>query len=414
MASILVIFFLYLTLMKIAIIGGGAAGFMAAITAQSNSPDADVILFEKSNKVLSKVKISGGGRCNVTHACFSISELSKHYPRGGTFLKKSFTYFYTQDTVKWFEERGVALKIENDNRMFPITDNSQTIIDCLMKECHNLNVKIKCQSPVTKISLQSEKIELEINKEKVPVDKLIIATGGSPKLKGLKWLIDLGYEIEKPVPSLFTFNMPNENIKSLMGVVAQNTSIHVQGSKMKQNGPLLITHWGMSGPAILKTSAWCSRFLANREYEFNIKINWANLKENEFKEIIKEHKNSKRAIINKNPFNLPNRLWIYLLEKIKIDTNLLWNQLDKKHSNRLLNVLFNDSYSVNGKTTFKDEFVTCGGISLNQINPYTLESKLHKGIYFCGEVLDIDGLTGGFNFQSAWTTGFLAGKSSTQ
>ncbi|MDA9898097.1 NAD(P)/FAD-dependent oxidoreductase [Flavobacteriales bacterium] len=398
--------------MKIAIIGGGAAGFMAAITAKSSDSSAEVVLFEKSDKVLSKVKISGGGRCNVTHACFNISELTKHYPRGKKFLKKSFAHFYTKDTVDWFEERGVKLKIEDDKRMFPDTNSSQSIIDCLMGACTSSGVSLNLKSTVKSVLPQKDKFILKVNEDEIAVDRLIIATGGSPKLHGLKWLIDLNYEVEKPVPSLFTFNMPNESIKELMGVVATDVSVHIQGNKLKHTGPLLITHWGMSGPAILKCSAWGARELAHTDYRFNIQLNWANLSENDYVNLIKEHKNSNRIIANKNPFNLPNRLWLFLLKKIHIDSNISWNQLDKKSGNRLLNVLFNDSYQVNGKTTFKEEFVTCGGISLNQVNPQSLESKKHKGLYFCGEVLDIDGVTGGFNFQSAWTTGYLAGKNS--
>lgn len=395
--------------MRIAIIGGGAAGFMAAITAQSSDSNSEVILFEKSNKVLNKVKISGGGRCNVTNACFSISELAKNYPRGGGFLKKAFNHFYTKDTVEWFEQRGVELKKEDDNRMFPISNNSQTIIDCLKSECDKHKVSIKYQNPVKNIKpLENGYM---INND-VLVDKIIIASGGSPKIEALQWLLDIGLEIEKPVPSLFTFNMPNEDIIDLMGVVAPNVSVHIQGDKLKHIGPLLITHWGMSGPAILKCSAWGARILAGKNYKFNVQVNWSNLNELDYKEIIKENKKSYRIIANKNPFNLPNRLWFYLLKKIDVDSKISWNKLDKKSGNKLLNVLFNDSYQVNSKTTFKEEFVTCGGISLHQINPNTMESKIHKGLYFCGEILDIDGVTGGFNFQSAWTTGYLAGKNS--
>ena len=396
--------------MRIAIIGGGAAGFMAAITAKKSSPNSEVLLFEKSNKLLSKVKISGGGRCNVTNACFSISELSKKYPRGGAFLKKSFSQFFTKDTVEWFESKGVKLKAEDDNRMFPITDNSQTIIDCLLNECNKAGVEINLQSSINKISKREKTFDLDINAQTIGFDKVIIATGGSAKKQGFDWFSDLQLSIVDPVPSLFTFNMPNEDIKSLMGVVAQNASVSIQGIKQKQYGPLLITHWGMSGPAILKASAWNARELNANNYHFKINVNWANLSEQEYISILNTTKNSNRTLSNKNPFNLPNRLWVFLLEKINISVDSIWNNLSKKESNRLLNTLLNDEYEVKGKTTFKEEFVTCGGVSLEEVNPETLESKRHNGLYFCGEVLNIDGITGGFNFQAAWTTAYIAGK----
>jgi predicted Rossmann fold flavoprotein len=398
--------------MTIAIIGGGAAGFMAAITAKETAPDAEVTLFEKSDKVLAKVKISGGGRCNVTHACFSISELCKHYPRGGKSLKKSFGHFYTKDTVEWFNNRGVKLKTESDNRMFPESNTSQTIVDCLMGEIKRLNIRLCTQSAISKLQPETEGFTLQINKESIHFDRLVIATGGSPKLTGLGWLADLGYQIEAPVPSLFTFNMPQEPIKELMGVVAPNASVRIQGSKLKQEGPLLITHWGMSGPAILKSSAFGARLLADKNYEFNIQVNWANHSEEAYKELIQEQQQTNRNIGNKNPFELPNRLWLFLLDKLEINPDFVWNQLGKKNANRLLNLLLNDVYQVSGKTTFKEEFVTCGGVSLSNINMPTMESKLHPGLFFAGEVLDIDGVTGGFNFQAAWTTGYLSGKNS--
>lgn len=398
--------------MKIVVIGGGAAGFMAAITAKETALHAEVILLEKTDKLLSKVKISGGGRCNVTHSCFSISELCKHYPRGGKSLKKSFGHFYTKDTVEWFENRGVKLKTESDNRMFPESNTSQTIVDCLMGEIKRLNIRLCTHSAVRKIQVEAEGFKLQLNKESICFDRVIIATGGSPKLTGLEWLSDLGYQIESPVPSLFTFNMPKEPIKELMGVVAPNTIVRIQGSKLKQEGPLLITHWGMSGPAILKSSAFGARFLADKNYQFNIQINWANFSEELYKELIQEQQQTNRNIGNRNPFELPNRLWLFLLEKLEISPDFVWNQLGKKNANRLLNLLLNDTYQVSGKTTFKEEFVTCGGVSLSNINMQTMESKLHSGLFFAGEVLDIDGVTGGFNFQAAWTTGYLSGKNS--
>lgn len=398
--------------MKVAVIGGGAAGFMAAITAKEYALNAEVILFEKTAKILVKVKISGGGRCNVTHACNSISELIKNYPRGGRQLKKSFGHFYTPDTIEWFAKRGIQLKTEADNRMFPESNSSQTIVDCLTDTLNAVGVRLSIQSAVSKITPLAKGFQLTIGGETRYFDKVILATGGSPKLSGLQWLADLGYEVVAPVPSLFTFNMPQEPIKELMGVVAPNASVCIQGEKIQQEGPLLITHWGMSGPAILKTSAFGARHLAGVNYQFSIQINWSNLKEEEYKQLMQEQGNKK--IANKNPFSLPNRLWAYLLDKLEIHSEIPWSQLGKKDRNRLLNCLLNDTYQVNGKTTFKEEFVTCGGVSLSNVNMSTMESKLHPGLFFGGELLDIDGVTGGFNFQAAWTTGFLAGKNSVK
>ena len=399
--------------MKVAIIGGGAAGFFAAISAKEHHKEAEVIIYEKSNKLLAKVKVSGGGRCNVTNACFSISELSKFYPRGGKQLKKAFGHFYTKDTVSWFETRNVSLKAEADNRMFPTSNDSQTIIDCLENEAQKLGVSIFLQSPISKITKQENGFLLQIKEQEFTFfDKVIIATGGKSKLSNFDWLKNLGHKIEPPVPSLFTFNMPKNEITSLMGVVANNTSVRVQGTKLQQSGSLLITHWGMSGPAILKLSAWGARVLSEMNYQFKTQINWINFSEQEAKTLlsaqVQEH--SKRKVSNKNPFQLSARLWEFLLAKIDLKPNIVWGEIGKKNTNRLLNILLNDVYEVSGKTTFKEEFVTCGGLSLQEVNMSTMESRICPNLYFAGEVLDIDGVTGGFNFQAAWTTGFIAGK----
>jgi predicted Rossmann fold flavoprotein len=395
--------------MRIAIIGGGAAGFMAAITAKSLNSDNDVFLFEKSNKVLAKVKISGGGRCNLTNACYSISQLIKNYPRGDKFLKKAFNHFSTKDTFEWFESRGVPLKTESDNRVFPVSNNSQSIIDCLVKQLNNLKINLKLQSAISKIEKIENQFLLVINNQDVYFDKVIIATGGSPKISSFDWIKNVENNIVPPVPSLFTFNIPNEEITNLMGVVSNNSTVRIQGTKIKYSGPLLITHWGMSGPAILKASSFGARFLYESNYIFNIQINWANLSEEEYLFIILKNK-SNRIIKNKNPFDLPSRLWEFIVKKSQISENKKWNELSKKEIHKLLNHLMNDIYQVKGKTTFKEEFVTSGGIDLNSINSHTMESKNCKGLFFCGEVMNIDGVTGGFNFQAAWTTGFLAGK----
>lgn len=400
--------------MKVAIIGGGAAGFFAAISAKEHHKDAQVTIYEKSTKLLSKVRVSGGGRCNVTHACFEIHELLKFYPRGNRFLKKAFPKFNTTHTVKWFEERGVELKTEKDNRMFPVSDSSQSIVDCLTKETQKLGVEIKLQSTIKELSVLPEGIELDFGTgNSLIVDKLIVASGGSPKLEGFNWLQELGHSIETPVPSLFTFNMPNEPIKELMGAVAENAKVRIQGTKLVANGPLLITHWGTSGPAILKLSAFGARLLAERNYDFKIQVNWINAStEEEYRPIFLSNlaENRKMKIGNLKVEGIPKRLWAFFLDKLEISADIVCLDLSKKKINRIINTLLNDEYSVKGKTTFKEEFVTCGGVSLGEINPFTMQSMVVPNLYFAGEVMDVDGVTGGFNFQNAWTSGFIAGK----
>lgn len=398
--------------MKVAVIGGGAAGFFAAISCKTHHPEFEVAIYEKTSKLLSKVKVSGGGRCNVTHACFNPVQLSKCYPRGEKQLKKAFTHFSSRDTVDWFEKRGVKLKAEADNRMFPTTDDSQTIIDCLLNETRRLGIAIRSSTSVEGIEPQREGFHLSLKNASAQVDKVIIATGGSPKLSGLQWLADLGHKIITPVPSLFTFNMPKEKITALMGVAVAHVQVRVQGVKQKQEGALLITHWGMSGPAILKLSAWEARSLYEMNYQFRVQINWTGtMSEQEVQQVLQntseEHR--KRKIANKNPFQLPQRLWLFLLEKSGLQAETPWGDLGKKSINRLLNTIFNDVYEVSGKTTFKEEFVTCGGVSLQDVSVNSMESRVCPGLYFAGEVLDIDGITGGFNFQAAWTTGYIAG-----
>ena len=399
---------------KIAVIGGGAAGFMAAVTAKENNPNAHVTIFEKSNKVLSKVLISGGGRCNVTHNCKSISQLIKNYPRGGKELKKSFNQFSNSDTIEWFKKNNIKLKIEADNRMFPETNSSQTIIDLFIKKTEKLNIKICLSSKVDKIQHSKDKISLQVNNKNIKFDRLIISTGGYPKISGFKLFKELGYNISSPVPSLFTFNIPNDDITKLMGVVVENASAKVKGLKLKQNGPVLITHWGLSGPCILKLSSWGAKDLADLEYHFITQINWLSENEEFARAGINKQITSNKNIYNSNLFSLPKRLWHHILEKVKIDELQKWNVLNKKLRNRLINTLVNDEFTINGKTTFKEEFVTCGGITLEQINMQTMESKIHKNIYFSGEVLNIDAVTGGFNFQAAWTTGYLCGKNASK
>lgn len=400
--------------MKIGIIGGGAAGFFSAIQAQTNHPKSTVIILEKSNKLLAKVKVSGGGRCNVTNACTSIAELSKAYPRGGKQLKKLFPKFNTVHIRQWFESRDVPLYAQDDQRVFPVSDDSQSIIDCLTGEVEKLGITIKTGTNVQKIEKTEEGFEVFLDDvNSLFFNKIIVASGGSPKKSGLQWLADLGHEIITPVPSLFTFNMPKEKIKSLMGVAVENATTRIQGEKLTGNGPLLITHWGMSGPAVLVLSSFGARLLAEKNYQFNLQVNWTNEQNQELireriKDLISEH--GQKQLQNIRPYGLPSRLWLFLLEKIQLPLDQKWDEIGKKGLHKIIEILSNDIYEVSGKTTFKEEFVTCGGVSLNSVNMKTMESKHVPGLYFAGEVLDIDAVTGGYNFQAAWTTGYIAGQ----
>ncbi len=398
--------------MKIAIVGAGAAGFMAAITAKESDPNTSITIFEKTNSALSKVKISGGGRCNVTNATFSISQLVKNYPRGGKELKKSFHLFNTNHTVRWFEKRGVPLKTELDNRIFPDSNTSETVVDLLLNTAKHCNIRVSFSSRVNTIEPLHNGLNIHVNQETLFFDKVIIACGGTTKLSGLDWLKVLNYKIIPPVPSLFTFNMPKNAITELMGVSVPNVISSIKGSSLKQSGALLITHWGMSGPAILKLSAWGAKELARLNYNFTVQINWLAINEEELRAKFKNLESNKKLIFNLNPFNIPKRLWHFILKKLNINNDQIFSELSKKNKNRLINTLINDEFVVKGKTTFKEEFVSCGGIDLSEINMLTMQSKRHKGIFFAGELLNIDGVTGGFNFQAAWTTGYLAGKNS--
>lgn len=398
--------------MKIAIIGGGAAGFFSALAAKRKFREAEVVIYEKSQKVLAKVKISGGGRCNVTNATFDNRELSKHYPRGENYLRKAFELFNARSTVEWFEKRGVKLKTYPDNCIFPQSNDSQTIIDCFLKEAIDLGIRIETGSNVRMIKKMECGFELQINDEFVKVNSLIVTIGGQPKRSGLTFIENLGHNIIEPVPSLFTFNMPENPIRELMGNVVEKTKVRIEGSKLIGSGPLLVTHWGMSGPAILQLSAWGARYLFDRNYEFAILVNWLDeTSENELRSkietIISEH--GSKMIANLNPFPMTTRLWEHLLVRSEIPHDLRWKDIGKKHTNKIVNTLLNDRYEVRGKTTFKEEFVTAGGIDLKEVDFKTMQSRIVPRLFFAGEVLDIDGITGGFNFQAAWTTGFIAG-----
>lgn len=399
--------------MRVAIVGGGAAGFFAAIHVKENYPEAEVHIFEKSKKVLSKVKISGGGRCNVTNGCTDIKELAQAYPRGSRKLRKAFGSFNTKHTMEWFEARGVPLVIQEDNCVFPVSQNSQSIINCFLEEVRRLEITVHLSTGIHSINRTDDGIELEYDHEKHRFDKVIVTTGGSPKRSGLEWLEKLGHKIEDPVPSLFTFNMPQEGVRDLMGIVVENPLVSIQGTKLKSDGPLLITHWGMSGPAILKLSAFGARILQDKNYEFKTQVNWVHVTNtelvmNELLSIIESHPN--KMLANFRPYLLPERLWHYLVERAGLSLQSVWSQLGKKNLNKLVNVLTNDVYQVSGKTTFKEEFVTCGGVSLESIDFKTMQSTVVPGLYFAGEVMDVDGITGGYNFQAAWTTAFIAAK----
>ena len=402
--------------MNIAIIGGGAAGFFSAIAAKENYPDAKIVIFEKSSRLLSKVKISGGGRCNVTNGCTSIPQLCKAYPRGGKELKKIFHEFNTKHTMEWFESRGVPLVIQEDNCVFPVSQDSQSIINCLLQEAERLKISIEVGKGISAIKHKQDKLEVIFENDTIKsqvFDKVIVTTGGSPKLTGLIWLEDLRHTIEIPVPSLFSFKLPNETITKLMGVVVENATVTIQGTKFKGEGPLLITHWGMSGPAILKLSSFGARYLSECNYKCKIQVNWANEVNNdkvleELQSIITKHPN--KMITNIRPYDIPSRLWLELLNKSEIPIIRTWGEFGKKSMNKLVNVLTNDQYCIDGRTTFKEEFVTCGGVSLQSVNMSTMQSKVCKNLYFAGEILDIDAITGGYNLQAAWTTGFIAGK----
>ena len=400
---------------KLIVIGGGAAGFFCAVNAARINPQLEVIILEKSGKILSKVRISGGGRCNTTHACFDIAEMSKKYPRGGNFVKKTFHQFFTTDTIRWFEERDVKLKTEEDGRMFPVTDSSQTIIDCLMKEANKYNVAIRMNTEVKEITRVEELFEIRTaNSQLSTANYICIASGGYPKVSMFEWLKELGHTIEEPVPSLFTFNITGHPITKLMGVSVEKARVKIIGTKLEQEGPLLITHWGLSGPAVLKLSAWGARQLAISNWQFSILINWLpDFNEQQLTEKFQtlRFEMASQKIVNRNPFGLPQRLWEFLLEHSEVNKEKRWADLPAKEQNKLIRNLCACEFAIKGKTTFKEEFVTAGGIKLNEVDANTMMSKKVSNLFFAGEVMDVDGITGGFNFQHAWTSGFIAAKS---
>ena len=402
----------------IIIVGGGAAGFFTAINIVEKNPVLKVAILERGKNVLEKVRISGGGRCNVTHACFEPNELVKFYPRGEKELRGPFHQFCSGDTIEWFEKHGVALKIEDDGRMFPVSNSSQTIIDCFLNATQKLGISVLTGQSVQSIYKKDNCWKIETPSEQYLTEKLILATGSNPKMWEL--LQTFAHAVVSPVPSLFTFNIKDPRIKDLMGVAALAT-VKVKDTKLSANGPLLITHWGMSGPGILKLSAWGARILHAKNYQFTIYVNWLNdVETDDAEKLLKEIKieHAKKAVAKKSPFDFPNRLWESLVLASGIDTSTAlgvtkWADLSKMQLQSLASQLTNGSFQVNGKSTFKEEFVTAGGIDLKEINFKTMESKLHENLYFAGEIVNIDAITGGFNFQNAWTSGFIVANAIT-
>ena len=413
---------------QIAIIGGGAAGFFAAITAAEAAPDAAVTIFEATAHLLAKVKVSGGGRCNVTHACFESRELVKRYPRGGRELLGAFSRWQPRDTVEWFGARGVALKTEEDGRMFPVTDNSQTIVDCLMGAARRAGVTIHTGCGVKGLEgraparPEADMASRELGPpgfrlllatgETFACDRLLLATGGNRSSAGFTMAEQVGHTIEPLVPSLFTFHINDPRLKELSGVSVEEAATAVVGTQLKELGPLLITHWGLSGPAVLKLSAWGARELANRAYKFTLRVNWApqlNVESARAALEAARAANPKRKVLNGCPVALPARLWEKLVPAAGLAPDALWSGVGNVPLRALAAQVCEAEFAVDGKSMFKEEFVTCGGVRLAEVDFKTMESRLAPGLYFAGEMLDIDGVTGGFNFQSAWTTGRLAG-----
>ncbi|WOD44527.1 NAD(P)/FAD-dependent oxidoreductase [Hwangdonia lutea] len=396
---------------NVIIIGGGAAGFFAGINIAEQNPNLKVAILERGKEGLQKVKISGGGRCNVTHAEFIPNELVQYYPRGEKELLGPFHKFMTGDTMAWFEKRGVNLKIEEDGRIFPVTDSSQTIIDCFLNEVKKNKVEVLYNHAVKSIKKTENVWQLDTNQGSFFAEKLLIATGSNPKI--WKLLEGLNHTISQPVPSLFTFNIKDSRIKDIPGVVAQNVAIKVLGSRLESEGPLLITHVGMSAPAILKLSAYGAIELAKRGYKFSIEINFIKQSFDDCLNNLKALKQAlnKKTVFKFSQFDLPKRLWRQLVLAADILETTTWADLNKTQMEALVLQLTKAIFKVDGKSTFKEEFVTAGGIDLKEINFKTFESKLHKNLYFAGEVLNIDAVTGGFNFQNAWTGAFIAAKS---
>ena len=396
----------------LAVLGGGAAGFFGAINAARLNPDLKIIILEKSPKLLSKVRISGGGRCNVTHHCFEPTPLSQHFPRGQKELKKLFRSFQAKDTVAWFAALGVTLKTEADGRMFPVTDESQTVIDCFLNQSKALHIEIETNCVVEQISAEQDRFRIRTTDgREITSKKVLAAIGGHPQSSHYGWLNGLGHTIIPTIPSLFTFNDSEKKFIDLMGVSVPNAEVKIAGTKFSQAGPVLITHWGLSGPAVIRLSAWAAEYLHGQAYEFTVLVNWTGrMSEEVLREELSElrTKNGRRTIMANPLFGLPERLWDRLIRLADIGETKIWGEASNKDINRLIEFLIRCPFHIKGKTTFKEEFVSCGGVDLNEITLETMEGKKVPGLYFGGEVLNMDGETGGFNFQAAWTTAYVA------
>lgn len=388
--------------MKTAIIGGGAAGFFLAVSLKEMMPEMDVTIFERSHRVLAKVELSGGGRCNCTNTFRQVRDLSAVYPRGHRLMKRLFNVFDYRDAYQWFERHGVPLVIQDDECVFPQAQDSHAIIDCFLTLAHQHHIQI----------LKGRKVQSlgEVR----DYDFIVVTTGGSPSGQGLDWLADMGHETVPPVPSLYSLRIADRALNALQGLVVGDVVAHIPGTKLRASGPLLITHWGVSGPAVLKLSSYAARLLADSAYQVALSIHWTHYNDREAQDALYDmvERQLQKQLPTYNPFGLPQRLWTYLLDKsLDARSQIRWAELNKKDVNRLVNVLINDTYQVAGRAPFKDEFVTCGGVSLKAVNPSTLESRCVPRLYFAGEVLDIDGVTGGFNFQAAWTTAYTVAQS---
>jgi len=400
---------------KLIIVGGGASGFFCAIQAKLHSPALQVIILEKTTKLLSKVKISGGGRCNVTHNASHSSAMSSQYPRGNALMKKLFREFFVNDTIDFFAARGVEIVSESDGRMFPKSNSSESIIQCFLSEAARLQIHVELKTEIVAAEKRGDHFLISTKTgEQLQSHFLVVSCGGFHKMSHYEWITKLGHRIAPPIPSLFTFNTTDKSITSLMGVSMNEVKVHINGSNFSQEGPLLITHWGFSGPAILKLSAFAAIYLAEKNWGFSLAIHWLpSFSEQDLRDFFTEKRNQKgfSKVGSKTELGLPQRLWEYLLKKSDIlDLEKRWAEVPAKSQNKLITCLTNDTYPIKGKTTYKEEFVTAGGIELDEIHAETLESKLVSNLFFTGEVMNVDGITGGFNFQHAWTSAFVVAK----